>query len=308
MFRHCPRKEYQRIGCAFESDLQEADIISNDRSVPEDRSRIVKTLSALTIAALFVLAGCDSVTNSASEVRIGFATSAVPASAAKTFATSLDVIGPNGTLRLEDIRVIVAEFELKGDDDLCEHQDIHESDAPVESDSEESHEDCAEFETPPFFLDLPLDQETVTVSTANVDPGTYSRIEFEIEDLEDDDEDAVPSTVLLNDIRTDFPDWPREASMMVTGSFEDADGNSTPFTVYVEAEIEIEIELSEPLTITGEGGDSSVTVTVDPTRWFSSPSGDVRDLSQYDFGTTGNVLDLELEFEHGFDGAEVESD
>ena len=48
-------------------------------------------------------------------------------------------------------------------------------------------------------------------------------------------------------------------------------------------------------------------MTVDPTRWFSSPSGDVRDLSQYDFGTTGNVLDLELEFEHGFDGAEVES-
>ena len=62
------------------------------------------------------------------------------------------------------------------------------------------------------------------------------------------------------------------------------------------------------LVIPTEDGDLILTVDVQPDLWFMLPGGDVLDLSQFDWGVTGELLDFEFEFESEFeDGfAEIE--
>ncbi len=138
--------------------------------------------------------------------------------------------------------------------------------------------------------------------------GLYDELEFEVEDLEvdaDDPEDAADAALieaLLKAIRDTFPDWPAEASMLVVGSYTPAPGGGTPtsFSTYFEAEIEVEFDLVPPLEITESAG-GSVVVDVSPDRWFIQADGSVLDLSAFDFTTTGQIVEFELEIEDGFD-------
>ena len=57
----------------------------------------------------------------------------------------MELVGTNGTLTIEEIRLILAEVELDGDDDRCEDSDSDDS----SSGSSSSSTDCAEFEGPP---------------------------------------------------------------------------------------------------------------------------------------------------------------
>jgi hypothetical protein len=47
--------------------------------------------------------------------------------------------------------------------------------------------------------------------------------------------------------------------------------------------------------IEGDGDDKSVTLTVDPAVWFELPDGTVADLSQLDYESTGQVVEIEFE-------------
>jgi hypothetical protein len=213
--------------------------------------------------------------------------------------------GTNGTLTIDEIRLIVAEVELDGDDDHCEDSDSDDD----SSGSSGFDDDCAEFEAPPRFLDLPLDGQPVEAFVGLVPPGVYDELEFEIEDLEDDadDEWAAEIAALEDAIRDEFPDWPRKATALVVGSFTGSGGSSTDFRVYLEAEIEIERDLAPPLVV-GDDGSTGLDLTVDvrPDIWFSNPDGSVIDLSIYDYDQTGAVLEFELEMEDGFTEIEID--
>lgn len=251
-------------------------------------------------AALFVLAACDNPAQGGGDgsvqLRFGVAGSQALASGA-SFQTGgadqLVITGGNGTLRIDDLRMVVAEFEVDGDDDVnpCGRQ-------PGAVD------DCEDFQAGPMFIDLPLTGGAVPVGSGNLPAGVYDEVEFEVEDLDDDEENAAERArieQLRQQILAQFPDWPRDASLLVVGSFTPTGGGPVSFRAFVEAEIEIETELSPPLVV-GGGEARSVDVLLDPAAIFRS-GANVLNLSQ----PTGR-LELETRIRGGFRGRGSEDD
>lgn len=213
---------------------------------------------------------------------------------------ALVLTGTNGTLTIDEIRIVVSEIELERIDDSCLGDDDSVDD---------QSDDCEEFETGPQFLDLPLDGTPIEVATDQVPPGTYEELEFEIEDLEDDEGDATEEAriaAVRAQILAAVPDWPEEASALVTGSFTPTSGTPSDFRVFLEAEIEIEMELIPNLVLDDGAASRDVTVDIEPAIWFVRPDGSVLDLTQYDYDTTGQLLEFDVELEDGFTKVEIE--
>jgi hypothetical protein len=212
----------------------------------------------------------------------------------------LVLTGTNGTLTIDEIRLVVSEIELERIDDSCLGDDDSVDDLG---------DDCEEFETGPQFLDLPLDGTPVEVGTSLVPSGTYEELEFEIEDLEDDEDDAAEGALIAAvraEILAAIPDWPDEASGYVAGTFTPTSGAPTEFRVFLKAEIEIEMELLPNVVIDGGVASRDITVDIEPEIWFVQPDGSVVDLTQYDYDATGQLLEFDVEFEDGFTKIEVE--
>ncbi len=202
----------------------------------------------------------------------------------------LPLDGSNGTLSIDEIWLVVDEFELEQVEDACEEVPEGEDD-----------DDCEEFEVSPFFVSVPVEGDGVGEVSAEVAPGTYQDLKFETKAPNDDGS-------LLADIRVDyFDDWPAEASMLVVGTFTPSGGRAVAFRAYFDAEVKVELEFEEPLVIV-EGGDQSVTVFIDPAIWFVNDDDTVDDLSAYDYDATGQVFVFEAKFEDGFTKIELDDD
>ena len=208
------------------------------------------------------------------------------------------VQGTNGTLSIDEVRVVVNQVELEPADGSCDLVDNSSSD------------DCPEFEAPPAFVDLPLDGTPVEAVEASIPAGTYKSLDFEIEDLEDDEDDPTEAAAIVavrTQIHTLFPEWPEEAAAVVSGTFTPTGGAAVAFTVYLKAEIEVELDLVPNLTIADDGTASrSLTVDVRPDLWFRNGDGTVMDLSEWDWDTAQQTLEFELEMEEGFVKVEIE--
>lgn len=230
------------------------------------------------------------------------------ASAGALFQTAssagLVVRGTNGTLEITNIGFIVSELELEcEDEDADDDEDAGTDTAPA----------CVEFEAPASFVKLPLGTGAVEVASQPIPQGAYSELEFEVENLEADEEDSPAERQqiadLLNSIRTvhGLADFPDRASMVVEGTFTPANGGkATAFRAYFEAEIEVEMELVPSLTISGAGASRELAVDVQPALWFRKADGTVMDLSRFDFATTGALIEFELEMHEGFTGIEID--
>lgn len=244
-------------------------------------------LAAGAVLCVLAAGACSDTTGPENGDRVAVRFAAVtPAPAQGSVqAGSLELTGSNGTLRIDEMHVIVAEFELKRDDDVCD-------DLPGDDD------DCEEFEAPPAFLDVPLDGSGVIAVRHTVPAGTYHELDFEIEDLEDDEDSSAKAqqiAVLRAQILAQFPDWPQDASILVIGSFTPVGGDAVPFRVYFEAEVEIEMHLVPPVVIDGTGVDPEFTVRIDPNMLFRNSDGTVRNLSLL----TGQLVEFEIEIENG---------
>jgi len=218
------------------------------------------------------------------------------------------IAGSNGTLTISEIRLIVAEVELEGeDDDFCDDDGSDGDDSSGSGGS--SGDDCADFEAPPRFLDLPLDGQPIEAFVGLIPPGVYDEIEFEIEDLEDDEDDtefAAEIAALHASILDEFPDWPRKATALVVGTFESEADGVIDFRVYVEAEIEVERDLVPPLVVGDGDVAAELTVDIRPDIWFKRSDGSVLPLHVYDYDLTGSLLELEVEIEDGFTEIEID--
>lgn len=212
-------------------------------------------------------------------------TELLPASTAVA-ETPLALTGDNGTLEITDVHLIVDKIELEQAEGACT------------TTGEEN--ECEEFKAPPAFVDVPLDGGSTLVISETVPPGEYVSMQLGVDNAEADHEDSGENqqiAALLTEIRSQFPDWPEKASMLVTGTFTPTGGDPRPFRVYFSAEIEVERALQPPLTVVSDGT-QDLTVNLDPSAWFAS-AGHVMDLSQYDYDSTGQVVDFEAEMEHG---------
>jgi len=188
----------------------------------------------------------------------------------------ITLTGTNGTLVLQDIRLIVAELELERQGGECTDR--------------RDDDDCSEFEAGPFVASL-LDGSASRVVRDLIPGGTYTALEFEVEDLDIDDDDSASERQtkeqLLAEIRQDYPNFPDNASMVVHGTF-----NGQPFTVYFEADIEVEMAFSPPFRVPEDG---EIIVDVSPAAWFQQ-GNQVTNLLALD----GQTVDFEAEIENGF--------
>ena len=280
--------------------------------------------SYLLAAALLTLGACDGTTGpgGGGTVAIRFGTSVssnvlanVQSSGSQALASDLTVTGTNGTLVIQDIRFIVSKLELKqamettctdsssngerdgdllradhgstggGSDDGANHD---------ANDGREHDAECDEFEGGPFQVDLPLAGLT-SIATDNVPAGTYNAFSFRIRGLDsgddDDSNEGATRASVLAQMRTFYPDFPSNASMVVKGTF-----NGTPFTTYFRSELEIEQRLATPLTVPG---DNSLQVMIDPTAWFKTGT-QVLDLA----ALNGQTVNLGSNFRNGVKGTD----
>lgn len=263
--------------------------------------------TALFFATTLTFVGCDMIGEDAGSnvLRVGFEAASTGDGTTSTSATakadgSLNIGGSNGTLTLEDIRLVVSGIELEGNE---EEDDGGEEDEEEENEEEENEEE-EEYETGPSALDLPLETPEVAVAGEDdIGAGTYSTFEFEVEDVESDDDDEGEEQrelrAALDTLREDYPEWPNKASMVAVGTFISADGSSSRFKVFFNAEIEVERPLDPPLTVTADGPSRSLTVEIDPTLWFKNDDGSVDNLAESDWDDTQELVEFEAEFEDG---------
>ena len=258
-------------------------------------------LKLLLGVALLAVVGCDSSgpSSDGGTVEVGFAT-ATSSSSQNTLAAqtagqsagtdSLVLSGSNGTLKISDLRLVVDKVKLEQNTDS------------TGADGEEVEIEREVEVERPSFIDLPLqDGEVSPIAAGTVPSGTYTDLEFEVDDL-DDDEGA--SQEVLSDIREEFPNWPEDASMIVVGTFTPTNDTSRSFATYFEAEIEVERGLNPALEVTDGEFSRELIVKLDPVQWFEKADGTVQDLSQSDFEETGQIIEFEAEFEEGV--AEIE--
>ena len=240
----------------------------------------------LVLVLPFLLAACGvGGAPGTAQVTVAFGVDAASASGSLATAQAgekLVLTGSNGVLELTTVAFIVSELELDCDDDGRTGP-------------------CADFEAPPAFVVLPLGTGTVDVTSRAIPAGTYDELEFEIEDLEVDDDDGPTKRAqidaLFDEIRATYPDFPAEATMVVEGAFPPTGGEARAFRVFFEAEVEVEMDLEPALVIESDGtGSRSLVVDVQPARWFERANGTVRDLSQFE----GELIELEVEIEDGF--------
>ncbi|HET8837745.1 MAG TPA: hypothetical protein VFM82_01995 [Flavobacteriaceae bacterium] len=209
---------------------------------------------------------------------------------------SINIEGSNGTLVIEDIRFILEDIKLEQPDSECEDS----------GDPEDT--DCEELEMGPFFVDMPLNGNPLDLGTTVVADGLYDELEFEIDNLDSDDPEDTNDATLLAQIQNEFPNWPNEASMLISGHFTSTDGVTTDFSTYAEAEVEIELNFNPALEITPESLNNMATVNIDPANWFLQTDGSVTDLSLYDYAATGEILEFSQEIEDGFESVESDDD
>jgi hypothetical protein len=264
-----------------------------------------KFLTTLVLAGCTI--GCGSeVTGPESNLivrfRSGLAEANLAAGGGSTAANALalGIAGTNGTLVLDEIRVVVAEFELKITGDCPREEDDDDGNG---GGGDGDRRGCGKFETPPAFITLPLEEDVVPVVQQDVPAGIYSSIEFEVEDLridKDGEEGNTELAELLAVIRTEFPDWPDQASMLATGTFTPTDGVAVPFRVYFDADIRIRMSFVPPMIVEADEAGAVVDITVDPRFWFFHGNGTVTDLSALDFDATGELVEFNFAMKDGF--------
>jgi hypothetical protein len=252
-----------------------------------------------SLVAAAALAGCGDVTGPAGGPTVAVVFESVAPSwvqsragvAGQTEGAAVVIEGSNGVLRVDTAHAILDRFELRraDRDGACEGL--------------ESSHACERFLAPPLLIQLPLAGGARTAVSAEVLPGPYDRLRFEIEDLDDNEENPVRAqqiAQLFAAIRGEFPDWPRRASLRVVGTFTPMGGSPRPFRTYLEAEIEVRLEFATPLVVSAEDELRVVTIDVDARDWFANADGTVIDLADFDFPSTGRLLEFRVRIRDGF--------
>ncbi len=214
------------------------------------------------------------------EANVGGLTGGKVAGKSKS-APPISLTGTNGTLTISDVRFLLDEFELDvADDDVAE--DVHVG---------------------PLFVNVPLDAGFAELLEADVPLGSYASIGIEIEalDFDSSSDDHAADSVLAALVRSEFPDWPDAASIVIVGAFAPADGGDIrPFTIYIAADVEVELDFEPALEIAESHVEKLVTLVMDPLAWIPVLPDVVPDLSPYDYSTSGDVYPFVLDIDNGF--------
>lgn len=215
--------------------------------------RTASKLALLASLAAFGLVACgdDNKTNGpGNTVGLDVAVPTTTSAANLTItpgADGLTLTEGTHTLVLTQVEVLLENIEIEraGRNKGCDDDD---------------DDGCADIDRGPLLLNLPLDGTVERSVTVNLPIGTYDKIEFEIDDLDDDSRSELATT------RPEF----RDVSIIANGTY---DGAAFVFSSRVEAEQEI--RLPTPIVVTETSSDVAVTVSIDVGRWFVDNAGTV---------------------------------
>lgn len=205
----------------------------------------------LAVALMAALAACNDSTGPNSGARtvslsIGLAGGGA-SPAASLFAQGLELTDGTNTLVIESAEFVIREIEF-------------ERVETAGCDSEVGDDDCEKFEVGPFVVPLPLDGSVTKELEAQVAPGMYDEIEFDIHKPEDNTQADLDFIAL----HPNFAD----VSVRVTGTY-----NGASFLYTSDLNEEQEIELTSPLNVAEGAGPLNVTLTIDLALWYSSGAG-----------------------------------
>lgn len=208
----------------------------------------MKPFVALSATALVLASACDSTSPGDRQgVAISFSTKAtVPAAPQPSF--NITMTSGTNTLVITRAQLVLRELELK----LA---------ASSTCSTGTTTDDCEEIQLGPTLIDLPVTDVIASPITAQVPPGTYREIEFDIRRPGTDPADAafVAANPNFNNV-----------SIRVEGTY-----NGTPFVFTSQLDQEVQIDLNPPAVITDAS--NNVTIAVNIRDWFTGANGAIID-------------------------------
>lgn len=206
-------------------------------------------LSLMSAAAL--LTGCSDGVGPGSQISLSFSGGAGISSANLGFLSAPSISDGANVLEITKAEVVLREIELR-------RVEVVDCDVIPEPDG------CEKFEVGPVLITLPLDGTTSTQITIEIDPGSYTEIEFDIHKVSNDDpEDAA--------FRAAHPDL-LGISIRVQGTF-----NDVAFTYVTDLNEEQEFDLIPPLVIDENTASTNLTIVLDLATWFVDAQGNLID-------------------------------
>lgn len=200
-------------------------------------------LAIVVPALLAVATACDSTSpNERQGVGISFSTKTIAPGAGASMA--ITVTSGANTLVITKAQLVLRELELK----------LAASSSCATGTGDDA---CEEIQLGPMLIDLPVTDAIATPITAEVPPGTYREIEFDIRRPGTD-----PADVAFVAANPNFDN----VSIRVEGTY-----NGTPFVFTSELDQEVQIDLDPPAVITG--ANNNVTIAVNIRDWFTGTGG-----------------------------------
>ena len=188
--------------------------------------RIAKILGICLLSILFLLS-CDTAETTSGTVSLSFSS-----------GSSLQKIA-NDTLELTEVKLLLSNIELEMDDGT-EGEDGDESITVL---------------VDPIVINLNLDGSATNFAVANVPPGLYEEVEFEIHKVEASETPPDPEFKEGNADSLRY-------SVIVKGNF-----NTVPFVYKSKKSAQQELEFETPIEIV-QNGVANLSIPVDPQRWF----------------------------------------
>lgn len=220
---------------------------------------IIRRGVVIACAALGASACSDATTSGARRpLTVSLTTQAQGAVADRVLADITIAFGTN-SLVITKAQVVARRIELApADAATCAGT------AEAGDDNASVNDGCAEVESGPVLLDLPLDGSTKTNVTASVPPGTYRGLEMRIGPVSSGNRRSV-------EFLTAHPDF-KNVSIRVEGTY-----NGKAFVFMSPIDAHVETLFSAPITV--DASSPNVTVAIDLTNWFSDGAGGTLDPS-----------------------------
>jgi uncharacterized membrane protein YgcG len=121
---------------------------------------------------------------------------------------------------------------------------------------------CSRLDLGPMLLDLPLSGATTAPLNVTVPAGTYSEIEFELDDVRTDSR-ATPAEVSFLSAHPEF----RNTTVRVRGTYK-----GTAFTFVSRLDTEVEFEFEPTITVEA-GKNDNIGISLDLAAWFKNSAG-----------------------------------
>jgi hypothetical protein len=229
------------------------------------RTALPKRGSLLPLVMLGVLAGCASGSDNPVSPTAGGSTS-LSVSFAATGATAVSAAGnaiivgsAADTMVITKVQMVLENVKLRLSGVAACPDSMKVSKTRGRSSDQSG---CSRLDLGPMLLDLPLGGTTTSPLAVTVPAGTYSQLEFELEDVST----SVNAAQADKDFLTAHPEF-RDVTVKVVGTYK-----GTAFTFLSRARAEVEFEFN-PALVVKTGVNDNVSVDLDLSAWFKNAGG-----------------------------------